>query len=42
MNCEQCLEAGSCLYGPVHVLKALANSVFRAWRGVLDTLAQMG
>lgn len=42
MNCEQCLETGAFLCGPVHALKALANSVSRAWRGVLDTLAQMG
>ncbi len=42
MNCEQCLETGPSLWTPVHALKALANRASRAWRRVLDTLAQMG
>lgn len=42
MNCEQCLGTGPFLCGPVHLVKAIAAGLARAWRGLLSSMAQLG
>jgi len=42
MNCEQCVDSGPFLCGPVHAARALAAGAGRFWRTLMSSLAALG